>query len=268
MTSEQYATDAVAPFLTPVRAAARRLRPGKVRSAARRRLFEFQLERTRLHGMPGLVELGSSYGGWIVPGTLIDPSWVCYCVGVGGDITFDAELTGRYGATVRAFEPVKAYVAWAEQQAAGEPRFSVHQLAVAAADGPIRMQMTHHPQSRSVSPVQLYESEEYVELPGRSLPSLMREFGDERIDLLKLDIEGGEYELLPTLDLAALGVKVFSTQLHHVAPIWQARRLVTRLQGQGYEPVACRSAVKLTFVRHDLLGEASTDEHAPRRASV
>jgi hypothetical protein len=31
----------------------------------------------------------------------------------------------------------------------------------------------------------------------------MAELGDERIDLLKIDIEGSAYELLPTLDLRA-----------------------------------------------------------------
>ena len=38
----------------------------------------------------------------------------------------------------------------------------------------------------------------------------MQEMGDDRIDLLKLDIEGGEYDLLPQLDLQGLQVKVFA----------------------------------------------------------
>jgi len=79
----------------------------------------------------------------------------------------------------------------------------------------------------------------------------MAEPGDERIDLLKLDIEGSEYEVLPTLDLRALGVKVFATQLHHTGSVRDARELITRLRENGYEAVACRSAVKLTFARRE-----------------
>lgn len=52
-----------------------------------------------------MLELGSSYGGWVVPGQLIRPGWTCYCVGAGGDVSFDLELIRRYGATVRAVEP-------------------------------------------------------------------------------------------------------------------------------------------------------------------
>jgi hypothetical protein len=71
--------------------------------------------------------------------------------------------------------------------------------------------------------------------------------------LLKLDIEGSEYELLPTLDLPALGVKVFATQLHHTGSVADARGLISRLREQGYDAVACRSAVKLTFVSRELI---------------
>jgi FkbM family methyltransferase len=230
----------------------RKLRPAKVRTAIRRRWFEHRLSRLPLHSTPSLVDLGSAYGGWIMPGALIEPSWICYSVGAGGDISFDLELIERYGVTVRAFDAVAGYVEEAAAQAGEEPRFSARQAAVTIKDGPVRMQVTHDPQSRSVSPTHLYESSKSIELPGRSLRSLMDELGDERIDLLKLDIEGGEYQLLSALDLRALGVKVFATQLHHTGSVREARALIARLGEQGYDPVACHPAVKLTFIAREL----------------
>ncbi len=230
-----------------------KLRPAKLRNALRRRWFEHQLPRTKLREAPGLIDLGSSYGGWTIPGEPVDPSWICYSVGAGGDISFDLELIRRYNATVRAIEAVAEYVESATRQAGDEPRFTARQAAIVTSDGPVRMQVTHDPQSRSVSSAGLYESRSFIELPGRTLPSLMAELGDERIDLLKLDIEGGEYDVLPTLDLRALGVKVFAVQLHHTGSVRDARALITRLRRDGYEPVACRPAVKLTFAHRDLL---------------
>jgi FkbM family methyltransferase len=224
-----------------------------VRSGVRRRLFEYRVPRVQMRDAAGLVELGSRYGGWIVPGELIEPSWTCYLVGAGGDTTLDLELLRRYGATVRSFDAVAQYVAKAIKDAEGEPRFSAHHAAIAVQDGPLRMQVTHDRNSRSVSGVGLYESADFIELPGRTLPSLMEELGDRRIDLLKIDIEGSEYELVPTLDLRSLGVKVFAVQLHHNRSVAEARRLIQGLKDQGYEPVACRSAVKLTFAHGELL---------------
>lgn len=235
----------------------RKLRPAKVRGALYRRAFERVLSRTRLQGRRDhdleLADLGSPYGGWTVPERLIEAGWTCYTVGAGGDISFDLALIERHGVTVRAFDAVEQYVLQSRETAKGEPRFSAHHAAIALADGPLRMQVTHDRQSRSVSSAGLYESHEYVELPGRTLGSLAAELGDARIDLLKLDIEGGEYELIPSLDLRALGVAVFCTQLHHTASIGSARALVAGLRERGYEPVACRPAVKLTFVRSELL---------------
>ena len=231
----------------------RKLRPAKLRAALSRRAFEQVLSRTPLRAAPGLADLGTAYGGWTVPEGLIGEGWTCYTVGAGGDISFDLALIERHGATVRAFDAVEGYVQEANAKAAQEPRFSAHHAAIAVADGPLRMQVTHDEQSRSVSSAGLYQSERYIELPGRSVASLMAELGDERIDLFKLDIEGGEYEVIPALDLRALGVKLFATQLHHTGSIGGARRLVAGLRDQGYEPVACRPAVKLTFARADLL---------------
>lgn len=231
----------------------RKLRPTKVRNALRRRRFEYQIPRLTLSDAPGLIDLGTSYGGWTVPGELIQPSWVCYCVGAGGDVSFDLELIRRYGVEVRTFDAVADYVRLAEEQAADEPRLLARQAAIATSDRSIRMQVTHDPQSRSVSSAGLYESGDFIQVPGRTLSSLMTELGDERIDLLKLDIEGAEYEVLPTIDLRALGVKIFATQLHHTGSVREARKLIARLREEGYEPVACRSAVKLTFAHSDLL---------------
>ncbi|MCW3020540.1 MAG: methyltransferase FkbM family [Solirubrobacterales bacterium] len=230
-----------------------KLRPAKVRNALRRRWFERRVPRLALRPAPGLVHLGSSYGGWIIPGGLIDPSWICYSIGAGGDIAFDLELIQGYGITVRAFDAVAGYVEDAAEQGAHEPRFSAHHAAIATSDGPLRMQLTHDPHSRSVSPAGLYESKQFVELPGRTLRSAMHELGDDRIDLLKLDIEGGEYELLPATSPGELGVKILATQLHHNGSVRDARALIARLGEEGYEPVACRKAVKVTFVRRDLL---------------
>lgn len=230
-----------------------KLRPHKVNNALRRRWFEHRLERMSLSPRRDIIELGSSYGGWLLPSELIEPSWLCYCVGAGADISFDLALIDRYNATVRAFDPVPEYVQAALAQAGSEPRFSIHEAAIALADGPLRVQLTHDPSSQSVSSARLYESAAFVELPGRTLRSLMDELGDDHIDLLKLDVEGAEYEVLPTVDLRELGVKVFAVQLHHNGTLSGARKLIARLREGGYEPVACRPAVKLTFARSDLL---------------
>jgi FkbM family methyltransferase len=250
------ASPSASPSITVVPAshpALAKLRPAKLRSALKRRWFEYRMSRVQVHAGPTILELGSDYGGWALPGEAIDASWTCYLVGAGGDVSLELELVSRYGASVRSFDAVADFVESALSDA-GEPRlFSAHHAAVAVTDGPIRMQRTHDPSSQSVSAAELYDSANYVELPGRTLSSLMGELGDARVELLKLDVEGSEYELLPTLDLCALGVRLFAAQLHHNGTVRQAKRLIASLREQGYELVACRPVVKLAFLHRDLL---------------
>jgi FkbM family methyltransferase len=202
---------------------------------------------------PELVALGSTYGGWKLPDGVIDPSWMCYLVGAGGDVSLELELISRYHAKVRCFDAVAFFVESAREQAGDPPAFSAHHAAIAVKDGPIRVQRSHDPVSQSVSAAQLYDSANYFELPGRSLPSLMSELGDSSVELLKLDIEGSEYNVLPTLDLAGMGVKLLAVQFHHNGSVRKAQQLIADLREQGYELVASRPAVKLAFLHRELL---------------
>lgn len=235
---------------------AAKLRPAKIRNALRRRWFEREVpRRATFTPMPGVVDVGSAYGAWMIPVDLVTGAWTCWSIGAGGDITFDLALLDR-GARVRSFEPAPEYVEYVRGIAGDRERFTVQQVAIAAEDGPIRLQVTAHEGSRSVSSAGLYDAgTSSVEVPGRTIPSLQAELGDARIDLLKVDVEGAEYDLVPDLDLRALGVAVFSLQVHHNGSVADALALIAAIEAQGYALVACRPVVKLTFVREDLVTE-------------
>ncbi|MFQ5675356.1 MAG: hypothetical protein ACE5G1_05620, partial [bacterium] len=47
---------------------------------------------TKIFKIPNLKKVGSGNGGWIIPGDLLNQNSICYCVGVGENITFDLQL--------------------------------------------------------------------------------------------------------------------------------------------------------------------------------
>ncbi|MGH8956817.1 MAG: FkbM family methyltransferase [Microbacterium sp.] len=225
------------------------LRPAKVSNAVRRRLFERRLATTDLESYEPLVHLGTEYGGWYVPGDLITAEWLCYSVGAGNDVSFDMELIARYGARVRAFDPFVIFREMAEARAGGEPRYSFHEVAITASDGPVQMFGRQDTEQGAVSAVNLYGVRTSFTKPGRSLLSLMAEFGDDRVDLLKMDVEGSEYELVPTLDLDRMGVRVLCLELHHNESVGRARALLHMLRQRGFAPVHRKHPTSFTFVR-------------------
>jgi FkbM family methyltransferase len=239
----------LATLALPMLDTVRKLRPAKFRSALRRRWFERRMVLLKLEAGPPLVSLGTEYGAWDLPDGQIGHDSICYCVGAGGDVSFDLELINRFGALVRCFDPVEAFERKALSDAGGDPRFSFMRIAIATGDGPIRLQEHHSDDSDSVSSAWLYDGDASIEAQGLTIASVMREFGDDKIDLLKLDLEGAEYEVVPTLDLVALDVRILAVQLHHAGGVKDALKLIDAVREQGFRLVAQRPVVKLTFWR-------------------
>jgi FkbM family methyltransferase len=227
----------------------RLLSPVKVQNAVRRRWFELRMANLPRSPYEPLVHLGSAWSGWDVPGDLISPDWTSYCVGAGEDVSFDLALIERYGCRVRSFDPHEAYRDRALAEAGGDPRFTFLAVAVATEDGPLHMYESEDSSSGYRSAANLFGTRPAAEFPGRSLPSLKEEFGDARIDLLKLDVEGLEYEVLPRLDLTALGVQVLCMELHHTGSARRARGLLDGLHQQGFRLVHQRPPASFTLVR-------------------
>lgn len=234
------------------RLAARHLRPAKIRNAVRRRWFEHRLALEPEVAVP-MTYLGTDYGGWHVPDGLIDDTWLCYCIGAGADVSYDVRLVQDFGARVRAFDPLEDYREPALAAAGHDPRFSFHACAITEHDGPLRVWKAQDPSHGALSAANLQRTAQSVEVQGRSLPSLMAEFGEDHVDLMKVDLEGIEYQVVPGFDLRALGVRVFSLELHHTGTVRQARSLIARIEGQGFTFVQRQAPTNFTWLRSDLV---------------
>ncbi len=147
-----------------------------------------------------LVIVGDlSYGGYRVPIGMLNADSVIYAVGVGENIRFDLDLIARLGCTIQAMDPVPRAAQYARAATAGEPRFVFHQLALWSRDETL----TFHAPARdgyiSHSAVNLSDTGVAFQAEGRALRSLMRSWGHDHIDLLKVSAEGAEFEILETL---------------------------------------------------------------------
>lgn len=225
-----------------------KLRPAKVRSAVRRRVFERSLRRVEPARRLPMEKLGGDYGAWHIPLGAVQPDWTCYCVGAGSDVSLERELLRRHGVTVRSFDPFEVWANVSLEELGTFPRYSFHVVAIAAEDGPLRMRGRQDHEHGSVSAAGLHEGDEFV-MEGRSLESIAAELGDPRVDLLKLDIEGSEYDVLAATDLDALGVQVLCVELHHTSSPRRAHALLESLDRRGFDVVHVERPSDFTLLR-------------------
>ena len=208
-----------------MRKASRPLR--SIFGAGVRRLFEDQTERGArlLQWVRGReiwvhrevrcarLRLGVGDGEWCVcPESLSEQSLV-YSFGVGKDISFDLQLIERFGVEVHAFDPTPISADWMRRQHP-PTRFHFHPFGIAAYNGVAEFSLPLH-HGVSFTLLSDVPSKRTAQGDVYRLSTILEKLNHKRINLLKLDIEGAEYEVIPQLVELAGRIDQLLIEFHH-----------------------------------------------------
>lgn len=186
---------------------------------------------------PRKIHLGSVYGGWTIVPELLDTSSVVYSVGVGNDISFDLELIRRFGATVHGFDPSPLAIEWIAAQDLPANYF-FHPWGLSALDGSTDFFAPVSGGMYSLRKEQLKEEPIRTQVPMQRLSTIAKSLGTEKIDLLKIDVEGAEYDLLPDIIASPAPIKQLMIEFHHrigIESLATTIRSVNRLRDAGFQ---------------------------------
>lgn len=182
--------------------------------------------------------VGSGSGAWTVCPDGLDQHSVVYSFGAGTDISFDLELHRLTGATVHIFDPTPRSVAWMRSQALPDGVF-FHPLGIAGHDGEITFHPPRRASSSHFSPVQRYRdpaSGDRVTAPVERLSTIATRLSHSRVDLVKMDIEGGEYDVIADLVADPLPLGQLLVEFHHAyatIPVARTVQAVSSLESIG-----------------------------------
>jgi FkbM family methyltransferase len=136
------------------------------------------------------------------------------------------QISRRYGARIHAFEPLPHAIDLFHERLDGHDNVTLHPFGLAAADGHAPLAF-EGPGSRLRSGPGTFGSG-IVEV--RDVASTLGDLGLDHVDLCKMNIEGGEYDVFDRL--IATGwlprIDVFSVQFHEWHPKAYARRRAIR----------------------------------------
>ena len=159
---------------------------------------------------------GEGDGSWILNPEKLDSNSIIYSFGIGRDLTLEIGLTEKHKATVHAFDPTPVSLEWVSQQSL-PPNLIVHDYGLASFEGELEFQMPRKETGAHFSPVKRYKNKStgIYKAPVKRLSTIMNELGHEEIDLLKIDIEGGEYEAIDDILDEKISVKQLLVEFHH-----------------------------------------------------
>jgi FkbM family methyltransferase len=184
-----------------------------------------------------LVQVGTAGEGYVVPGAMPRENWICYCAGLGEDVTFELDLIRRYGCDVHGFDPTPRSIAFVGPLAAANPRLHLHPVGLWSEDTEKIFWAPRHRSHVSHSIDNLQGTDSYFVAPCRRVSTLMRELSHDRVDLLKLDIEGAEYGVLNSLGEDGIRPRLILVEMHVIETIEGAIAGARALQARGYVPV-------------------------------
>jgi FkbM family methyltransferase len=179
---------------------------------------------------------GSEYGGWAIATGNLNPRSIIYSVGIGTDITFDTSIIEKYGVQVFAFDPTPRSLEWLAKQSLPS-QFKYFGYGLSEKDGELTFFPPKESEHVSFSVVTNHGGTA-VQCQVRRLKSLTEMLGHDHIDILKIDIEGAEYETLPDIVRSGVDIKQILVEFHHrFLPdgAKATRQAIRLLNDSGYE---------------------------------
>ena len=180
-------------------------------------------------------------GGWAYDASLLDEFSIVYSLGVGDNIDFDLGVIARCQSNVYAFDPTPTSQLFVDNTEL--PRqFNFQAWAAAGQDGTLTLypRVRHDGELSALMYTLVVEEsseESGIDVPAYTITTLVEKLGHSRIDLLKLDIEGAEYDVLDGLLASSIRPKQLLIEFHHRFiddGLKRTAAIIAKLREEGY----------------------------------
>lgn len=178
--------------------------------------------------------LNPGHQAWYLAKNSLVPGDVAYSLGLADNIAFDLELIAKFQVELHGFDPTpesQAYLSTCQLPAT----MHVHAVAIAGhEEGLLFKRPVAGCAGAHIDPGA--EGASY-RVPSQRLSTIMRELGHDRLALLKMDIEGSEYEVIDDIVEQQLQIDQILVEFHHRfrgIGLGRTREAVRRLRQAGY----------------------------------
>ena len=186
------------------------------------------------------VKLGSKHCGWNVAVDYLKNDLTVLSFGLGEDISFDFVLADQYKSIVHGFDPTPRSIAWVKSQELPNS-FKLHEYGLADFNGSIEFYPPENPDHISYTtvnrPASASSSTDSINVPVKTITTIMNDLQLKRIDILKMDIEGSEYGVLNDLLVTDIRPQQLLVEFHHRFPeigMAKTKNIIYQLRNEGY----------------------------------
>lgn len=184
------------------------------------KLFRFWLSIKTVKPSSKLIRLGTEGCGWFIPEKNISKGNIAICAGAGEDVSFDIALNAagldvyvldptprakqHIQNIINAFEkgrsfPINNASEYYDLSKFDIARFHFHDVGLAAENGRLKFYAPADPEHVSHSIRNIQQTDTYFEASCQSYDNYLSTHNIAKVDIVKLDIEGAEYEVIDSI---------------------------------------------------------------------
>ena len=201
---------------------------------------------------------GNEYGGFYVCPDFLNKESIIYSFGIGEDISFDKALIANHNCNVFGFDPTPKSINWVKSQNISK-KFSFFEFGVSNKSGSTDFYLPKNPDHVSGSSVSQsnINIKEKVIVKMKTIQDILNELGHKHIDVLKMDIEGGEYDVIENILDSNISVNQILIEFHDrffEDGRFKSIRAINNLNKRGYEIFGISDSFdEISFINKNIL---------------
>lgn len=203
---------------------------------------------------------GNTYAGFYVYDEVLNNNSIVYSFGIGEDISFDEELINKFDCKVFGFDPTPKSICFIKNKKMSK-KYSLQPYGLYNFDGNVEFLLPEDDDNVSctIGNIRDYQSDKInkVSVPVLKFESIISKIGSNKIDLLKLDIEGSEYDVIDEILNSNIKIDQICIEFHHrFSGISKkmTKSAIKKLRIKGYKLIAISNqAEEFTFAHESII---------------
>jgi FkbM family methyltransferase len=201
---------------------------------------------------------GNEYGGFYLCPDFLNNKSIVYSFGIGEDISFDESIINKFKCKVFGFDPTPKSIKWINNN--NIPKgFSFYEFGLGKKNEIVKMYLPINPEhvSGSVLLHSNVKSTSSVMVQMKSFKDIIDILEHKQIDILKMDIEGAEYDVIDDILNNHVQINQILIEFHDRLienGIYKTRKAIRLLKSKGYEIFAISNSFQeISFIKKNII---------------